>query len=223
MTGSSFPWRAQASRTQERGIATETNAESSVAVTVPAEIRTPRFVLRPWRASDAPMLHPLLVENWEHLSPWIPRRVADPATIAEVEARLESFAADFASDLKWRYGMFAHDERTVFGEVDLFPRDATGRVVYGAADRAEIGYWLRKDMTGQGLVTEGVERIMGVAPGLARIGRLEIRCDAENLASSAIPKRLGFSLEQTLERAPTPGEVGSKLQIWILDTLTGAR
>jgi RimJ/RimL family protein N-acetyltransferase len=195
-----------------------------VAVTVPTEIRTPRFVLRPWRASDAALLHPVLVENWEHLSPWIPRRVADPATIAEVEERLESYAADFASDLKWRYGMFAPDERTVFGEIDLFPRDATDRVVYGAADRAEIGYWLRKDMTGQGLVAEGVEAIMGVARGLARIECLEIRCDAENLASSAIPKRLGFSLEQTVEEAaPAPGKTGSKLQIWTLDTPTGAR
>lgn len=192
-------------------------------MTVPSEIRTPRFVLRPWRATDAAMLHPVLVENWEHLSPWIPRRVADPATVPEVEQRLESFAADFANDLKWRYGMFAHDEHTVFGEIDLFPRDATDRVTYASADRAEIGYWVRKDMTGRGLVTQGVEAIMGIARGLARIGRLEIRCDAENLASSAIPKRLGFSLERTIdEPSSTPGESGSQLQIWILDTLTRA-
>ena len=169
------------------------------------------------------MLHPVLVENWEHLSPWIPRRVADPATLSEVEHRLESFAADFANDLKWRYGMFADDEQAVLGEIDLFPRDAIDRVVYSVADRAEIGYWLRKDMTGRGLVTEGVEAIMDVARGLSRIGRLEIRCDAENLASSAIPKRLGFSLERTIDEPPAlPGESGSRLQVWILDPLTRA-
>ena len=190
-------------------------------MTVPTEIRTQRFLLRPWRATDAAILHPVLVENWEHLSPWIPRRVADPATIPEVEQRLESFAADFANDAKWRYGMFAHDEQTVFGEIDLFPRDANDRVTYDAANRAEIGYWVRKDMTGRGLVTEGVEAIMGIARGLARIGRLEIRCDAENLASSAIPKRLGFALERTIEEPPAAsGESGAQLQIWILDPLT---
>ena len=69
-------------------------------MTVPAEIRTQRFLLRPWRATDAAQLHPVLVENWEHLSPWIPRRVADPATVPELEQRLESFAADFAYDFK---------------------------------------------------------------------------------------------------------------------------
>ena len=191
-------------------------------MTVPMEIRTTRFLLRPWRASDAAMLHPVLVENWEHLSPWIPRRVADPATVPEVEQRLESFAADFATDLKWRYGMFAPDERSIVGEIDLFPRDATDRVTYEAANRAEIGYWVRKDLTGRGLVTEGVETIMGVARGLARIRRLEIRCDAANVASSAIPKRLGFSLEKTLdEAASVAGQRGAQLQIWIMDPLTG--
>ena len=192
-------------------------------MTVPTQIRTSRFLLRPWQARDAALLQPVLAENWEHLSPWIPRRVADPATVSEVEQRLEAFAADFANELKWRYGMFAHDEQTVFGEVDLFPRDSVERVTYLAADRAEIGYWVRKDMTGRGLVTEGVEAIMGVARGLERIGRLEIRCDAANLASSAIPKRLGFALDRTIEEAPSvPGGRGSRLQIWILDTLTRA-
>jgi RimJ/RimL family protein N-acetyltransferase len=190
-------------------------------MTVPAEIRTQRFLLRPWRATDAAQLHPVLVENWEHLSPWIPRRVADPATVPELEQRLESFAADFANDLKWRYGMFASDETSIFGEIDLFPRDATDRVVYGSADRAEIGYWVREDMAGQGLVTEGVETIMGLARTLGRIQRLEIRCDAANLASSAIPKRLGFSLEKTVdEPASVAGHRGSELQIWIMDPLT---
>lgn len=164
----------------------------------------------------------MLVENWEHLSPWIPRRVADPATVAEVEQRLESFADDFAKDLKWRYGMFSSDESAVVGEIDLFPRDAEDRVTYRAADRAEIGYWIRKDMAGQGLVTEGVETIIGIARGLQRIRRLEIRCDAANLASSAIPKRLGFSLERTVDGpGSTAGQRGSGLQIWIMDPLTG--
>ena len=163
----------------------------------------------------------MLVENWEHLSPWIPRRVADPATVAEVEQRLESFADDFANDLKWRYGMFAPDESRIVGEIDLFPRDAADRVPYMAADRAEIGYWIRKDMAGQGLVTEGVETIIGIARGLERIRRLEIRCDAANLASSAIPKRLGFTLEGAVDEPGTAaGRRGSKLQIWIMDPLT---
>ena len=190
-------------------------------MTVPIEIRTSRALLRPWRASDAVALRPVLVENWEHLSPWIPHRVADPATPAEVEQRLESFAADFADDVKWRYGMFTPDEQTILGEIDLFPRDATDRVVYGASDRAEIGYWVRKDMTGRGYVTEGVEAIVGLARDLSRISRLEIRCDAANVASSAIPKRFGFTLERTIEQPSSrAGDRPTGLEVWILDPLT---
>jgi RimJ/RimL family protein N-acetyltransferase len=163
----------------------------------------------------------VLVDNWEHLSPWIPHRVADPGTVATLEHRLESFAADFATDVKWRYGMFTPDQQTVLGEVDLFPRDATDRVAYGACDRAEIGYWLRKDMTGRGLISEGVEAIMGVARALSRVHRLEIRCDEANLASSAIPKRFGFALETAIEEPPSaPGTPPSRLQIWALNSLT---
>jgi RimJ/RimL family protein N-acetyltransferase len=169
------------------------------------------------------VLQPVLVENWEHLSPWIPRRVADPATVPEVERRLEAFAADFTNDVNWRYGMFASDDRTILGEIDLFPRDASDRVEYTACDRAEIGYWLRKDRTGRGLVTEGVEAIMRVARGLSRIRRLEIRCDAANSASSAVPKRLGYRLERTVEEpASAPSDSATQLQIWILDPLTGS-
>lgn len=147
--------------------------------------------------------------------------MADPATIPEVEQRLDSFAADFTNDLKWRYAMLTPDEQTILGEIDLFPRDATDRVVYDASDRAEIGYWIRKDMAGRGLVREGVETIMGIARGLSRIERLEIRCDAANLASSAIPKRLGFTLDRTIEQESAKAdERGAQLQIWALDCLT---
>ena len=190
-------------------------------MTVPHEIRTARSLLRAWRVSDAAALHPILVANWEHLSPWIPRRVADPASVPEIEERLASFAADFVNDLKWRYAMLTADGETILGEIDLFPRNANDRVVYGESDRAEIGYWVRRDMTGRGLVTEGVETIMAVARGLSRIARLEIRCDAANVASSAIPKKLGFTLEQTLDEPPSgPEKIGAQLQIWALNSLT---
>ena len=186
---------------------------------VPTEIRTSRVVLRPWRADDAARLHPILLENWDHLSPWIPQRVADPATESEVAARLASFAADFAADEKWRFGMFSVDGQTVLGEIDLFPRNATGRVAYGESDRAEIGYWLRADKTGHGLVTEAVQTVMSVARSLSRISRLEIRCDARNAPSAAIPKRLGFVLETTIDEPPSmPGAERSALEVWVLPT-----
>src|SRR5262245_13809073 len=100
---------------------------------VPVEIRTPRFVLRPWRAADAPALLPVLEANVEHLGPWIPTRVSTPVPLAELSARLAGFGNDFAIAREWRYGMFAPDDTTVLGEAGIYPRAASGRVAYADA------------------------------------------------------------------------------------------
>ena len=174
-------------------------------MSIPTEIRSSRFVLRPWRADDAPALLPVLEANWEHLGPWIPARVATPVPLPELAARLAGFAAEFDADREWRYGMFAPDGRGVLGEVGLYPRAATGRVPYSDADRVELGYWLRSDATGQGLITEASRALLAAAATLAHLSHVEIRCDARNAPSAAIPKRLGFTL------AEEPAE----MQVWV--------
>lgn len=182
---------------------------------VPIELHTARLLLRPWRVGDAPALHPILETNWTHLGPWIPARVATPAPIPALAERLAGFAADFANDREWRYGVFSPDEREVLGEAGLYPRSAVGRVPYLEADRVELGYWLRADATGQGFVTEATRALLGVASTLPRLSHVEIRCDARNAPSAAVPRRLGFVLATTIARpAVSPAESPIELQVW---------
>jgi RimJ/RimL family protein N-acetyltransferase len=182
---------------------------------VAAEIRTPRLLLRPWRATDAVALHPVLAANYDHLAPWIPARIADPATVELLAERLAGFAADFENAREWRYGLFTADDQTVLGEVGLYPRGATGRVPYVAADRVELGYWLRADATGQGFVTEAARAVLDVAATLERLSHVEIRCDARNAPSAAIPRRLGFSLETTIVQKSARADAPPiELQVW---------
>src|SRR5919112_510307 len=108
-------------------------------MSVPVEIRTARLLLRAWRSEDAPALHPILEANWAHLGPWIPARIATPAPIPVLAARLSGFAAEFAADREWRYAMIASEDNEVLGEVGLFPRSLTGRAHYAEADRVELG------------------------------------------------------------------------------------
>jgi RimJ/RimL family protein N-acetyltransferase len=186
-------------------------------MTIPLEIRTSRVILRPWRAEDAAALEPILATSWEHLGPWIPRRVAEHAPVPLLAQRLSGFEEDFAATKAWRYGMFSIENGELLGEIDLFPRNEDGRSSYDTADRVEIGYWLRADVTGRGLVTEAVQAVLSVATALPRISRAEIRCNARNLPSAAIPQRLGFTLEATVrEPTPAPGQDETDLQIWAL-------
>jgi RimJ/RimL family protein N-acetyltransferase len=182
---------------------------------VPSLLRTERLLLRPWRPEDAPALHPVLEANRAHLGPWIPARVAEPVPVPELAQRLAGFAADFQAAREWRYALFTPDEQRVLGEVGLFPRDEAGRVPYTAADRIEIGYWLRADCTGQGLATEAARAALEVAAALPALTQVEIRCDARNAPSAALPRRLGFALAATIPQAGVRDDEGAiELQLW---------
>lgn len=163
---------------------------------VPKSIKTKRLLLRCWESDDAENLSPILQSNLKHLKEWIPERVSKPASSADLEKRLSGFKSDFISGKEWRFAIFILDEMTLLGEVSLFPRNKDGRVNFKFADRVEIGYWLRSDVTGKGYATEASEGMFNLSKSLKGIKLVEIRCDAENVPSAAVPKRLGFQLAQ---------------------------
>ncbi|HAH24385.1 MAG TPA: N-acetyltransferase [Prolixibacteraceae bacterium] len=62
-------------------------------------------------------------------------------------------------------------------------------------DRIEIGYWLVEKMTGRGIATAAVRKMINLAFRNMEMNRVQIRCGIGNHKSSAIPRRLGFSFE----------------------------
>ncbi len=82
-------------------------------------------------------------------------------------------------------------------------------------DGLEIGYWRRADAGGRGLVTTWSAALTRAAFALDGVERVEIHCDEANVASAAVPRRLGFTLER-IEDKPiaAPGERGRSM-IWI--------
>lgn len=170
---------------------------------IPMTIRTTRLLLRPWSASDAPALYPILLANAAHLGPWIPEHVATAVPVEELSERLAGFAADFEAHRSYRYALLADGTRLV-GEADLFPRAGAGRVPLDSADHVELGYWLDAAATGHGFATEATQALFNAATVLPGMTHVEIRCEAANTPSAAIPQRLGFQL----------ASVEGDLQIW---------
>lgn len=182
---------------------------------VPDELQTPRLLLRRWSPTDAATLQPILAMNFAHLGPWIPRRVAEPAEVEQLTARLSEFSTAFDATREWRYALFTLDSSTLLGEVGLFPRNGSGRVPFDAADHVEIGYWLRADFTSKGFATEATRAALELALALPGVSHLTIRCDERNAPSSAVPRRLGFRLAETIDEASVvPGAAPVRLQIW---------
>ncbi len=84
-------------------------------------------------------------------------------------------------------------------------------------DGIEMGYWIHADRAGRGYGTAAARALTRVALALPGVARVEIHCDAANVASAAIPRRLGYRLSHTEKRTPqAPGETG-QLMIWVLE------
>jgi len=82
-------------------------------------------------------------------------------------------------------------ESRLIGEVSLIWRSIADR-------QAEIGYILHPDLHGHGYATEAAEALL--AFGFATVGlhRVYARCDARNLASAQVMRRLGMIEEAHL-------------------------
>lgn len=65
----------------------------------------------------------------------------------------------------------------------------------------EIGYWLHRDMQGQGIMTKVCQRFIDYAFRTKALNRIEIKVASQNHKSQAIPQRLGFTHEGTLREA----------------------
>lgn len=149
----------------------------------------------------------------EHLAPFMPWADAEAATTAFQRTRLTD------GDGRWETG-----EEHVFLLVDLAEAEVLGglglhrRIGPGAI---EIGYWLRADCTGRGLMTRAVAAVTAAALALDDVERVEIHTDTNNLASAAIPQRLGFAAAGTIDREVlAPGEAGVQ-QVWVTTTPPG--
>ncbi len=73
----------------------------------------------------------------------------------------------------------------------------------------EIGYWCHIAHTGRGIITRAAHALTAAAFALPHLGRVEIHCDAANVRSAAVPRRLGYVLVSTAARPRTaPADSG---------------
>jgi ribosomal-protein-serine acetyltransferase len=153
-----------------------------VAVPVaPSELVVAPTILRRWRAADAPALVRALGESRNHLRPWMPWVLDDPA------------------DLEWRRGWLSCVEQT-FDDGEAYDYAiSSGDVLLGGCSLHAlhqgplVGYWLHPDHTGQGHATRATAGLIGLARQLG-FSRVQLRCDEANRASARVARRLGFEL-----------------------------
>lgn len=123
--------------------------------------------------------------NRKFLLPWLPF-VQDTDTQEDTEAFIQSIISVSPKDrddvfVIWYEGKFA----------GLIGYKDTDRINF----KTEIGYWLIESMTGKGIVTRSTKLLIDFAFDNLGMNRIVIRCGVGNFKSSAVPARLGFTLE----------------------------
>ena len=173
------------------------------------DIHTRRLVIRCWQPSDAPRLKMAIDANIDHLRPWLPWAMQEPTDLQSKIDLLRRFRAEFDSSRDYVYGILNSDETKVLGGTGLHTRLGEGA--------REIGYWIHKNYTNQGLATETAAALTKVAFEIDQVDRVEIHCDPANDRSAAVPRKLGFVHEATLRRRDrTSADAPRDTMIWTL-------
>jgi RimJ/RimL family protein N-acetyltransferase len=158
----------------------------------PYRIETERLVVRCWEPRDAPLLKEAVDASLEHLLPWMPWARHEPQTLDDKIELIRRFRGGFDLGTDFPYAIFDRDESQALGGSGLHRR--------GDDDSLEIGYWLRPSAVGSGLVSETVAALTVSAFRWCDAERVDIRVEATNERSLAVPRRLGFTEDATLRR-----------------------
>ena len=128
--------------------------------------------------------------------PWIQ---AEPQSPEDRRALIDTWRADWEAGGDMVIGAFLVGE--VVGSTGLHRRRGPGVL--------EIGYWVHVDHIGKGYATEIAEVLTTAAFTVADVERAEIHHDKANVASSGVPRRLGYTFAgETPDSVTSPGEVG---------------
>lgn len=141
------------------------------------------YCLRPLRADDAPCVFEAIDTQRAHLGRWLPF-VASTHRVEQTREVVAKMLSDTANPV------------FTLRKGDSF----AGLIGFKAADTAtrtvEIGYWLRSEYQGKGLMTAAVRALCDMAFGQLGMEAVEIKCATGNLRSNAIPQRLCFRLDR---------------------------
>ncbi|GHH44911.1 GNAT family N-acetyltransferase [Lentzea cavernae] len=151
--------------------------------------------------ADAAELLQAVQESLAHLRPWMPWAAGDYGA-----PELAEFLADAANG--WERG-------TLFPHLITVDDAIVGLVTANRKrgdDIVEIGYWLHPAHTGRGHVTAATAELVEFAFALKGVRGVQIWHDEANVASSGVPRRLGFT-EVDRRTPPREPAIGNRVGV----------
>ncbi len=168
----------------------------------PERIAVGELVFERWTQRDLEPLSTARSESEEHLVPWM--SWASQRERSSIAGVLTDSAEGWESGERFEYAI-RNRRRELCGGVGLVARIGAGGL--------EIGYWVHAAHVRQGIATLAAAALADAAFRLTAVDHVEIHHDEANLASGAVPVRLGFRKLGVFPEMPkAPAETGREVR-----------
>ena len=154
----------------------------------PVTIRTKRLTLELCSVAHLESVWTAIEASRPELRQWMPW---GDVTESDERAFLERAESAWRKDEGFLFLMFSDDAVAGGLSVNLDRQFSAGT----------IGYWIRSDLAGQGLVTEAATALVDWSFETLTLHRLELRAGIGNHGSIRVAEKLGFTRVGTLRQA----------------------
>lgn len=146
-------------------------------------------------------------ESLEHLRPFM-AWASRPTTVVEQAMRMATVVeqARYGGDAIW--SVVDDEGDRVVGGIGLHHR--------GPPDALDVGYWLHPQATGRGLISAAAAAVTRIAFEVYEKQLVRITCDEANVASAAVPRRLGFRHVTTIDEPRAAPADTNRTMVWEL-------
>ena len=150
-------------------------------------LQTPRLILRPMTSADTDGVYKMIAASRDSFARWFSwARASTPESVQEyTQQAWEAMTVGNA----WHYVVRTR-QGSLIARVGLTQIDTVNF-------SAELGYMLRTDFEGSGLMTEAAQVFLSHALGAGGLHRVTAYADVENVGSQKVLTRLGFRHEGT--------------------------
>lgn len=146
--------------------------------------------LRSLTVDDANALFNLTTENREYLAEYLPwAKEYITKTVDDSRAFIESVIKERQEGESYGFGIFLSGQ--LVGHTSLMHLK-DGKT-------PEIGYWIAKSSSGQGLTSEAASTLTDFGFGTLKLDEILIRARPENAGSNRVAEKLGYTLSETAE------------------------
>jgi [ribosomal protein S5]-alanine N-acetyltransferase len=151
-------------------------------------IKTPDFILRPWKSEDIDCI--VKYANNKKIADNLTNAFPYPFTKKDAEMFVQKFSGELPVKA------FAIEINEEFcGAISVFPQEDVH------CKNAELGYWLAEPFWGKGIITEAVKKMIEYGFATWDITRIFARPFGSNIASHRVLEKAGMTLEARFEKA----------------------